>query len=44
MIDPIRAVGKSCKSRVMHLTEWEAGVLVLSAAALNIALLVAWWL
>lgn len=44
MIDPIRAVGKSCKFRVMHLTEREAGMLVLSAVALNIALLVAWWL
>lgn len=38
MIDPIRAVGKSCKSRVMHLTEWEAGMLFVSALALNVVL------
>ena len=40
----IKAVGKSCKVRVMHLTERQAGMLFLCAVALNIALLVAWWL
>lgn len=38
MIDPIRAVGKSCKSRVMHLTEREAGMLFISALVLNVVL------
>ena len=44
MLDPIKAVGKSCKSRVMHLTEWEAGMLFIAAIALNVVLLAAWWL
>ena len=44
MLDPIKAVGKSCKSRVMHLTEWEAGMLLIAAIALNVVLLAAWWL
>ena len=42
MLDLIKAVGKTCKSRVMHLTEWEAGILVISAVALNIILIAAW--
>lgn len=44
MLDPIKALGKSCKSRVMHLTEWEAGMLFIAAIALNVVLLAAWWL
>ena len=44
MLDQIKAVGKSCKSRVMHLTEWEAGMLFIAAVALNIILLAGWWL
>lgn len=44
MLDPIKALGKSCKSRVMHLTEWEAGMLLIAAIALNVVLLAAWWL
>lgn len=44
MLDPIKAVGKSCKSRVMHLTEWEAGMFFIAAVALNIILLAGWWL
>ncbi len=38
MMEMIKAVGKSCKSRVMHLTEWEAGMLFVSALALNVVL------
>jgi|TARA_B100000085_G_scaffold212391_1_gene196510 uncharacterized membrane protein len=41
MIEPIKSVGKACKFRVMHLTEWQAGMLFLSALALNIALVTA---
>tara|TARA_A100001201_G_scaffold51380_1_gene50975 strand:+ start:675 stop:812 length:138 start_codon:yes stop_codon:yes gene_type:complete len=37
-MEMIKAVGKSCKSRVMHLTEWEAGMLFVSALALNVVL------
>lgn len=44
MLDPIKTLGKSCKSRVMHLTEWEAGMLFIAAVALNVILLVSWWL
>ena len=44
MLDPIKALGKSCKSRVMPLTEWEAGMLFIAAIALNVVLLAAWWL
>ena len=44
MLDPIKALGKSCKSRVMHLTEWEAGMLFIVAVALNVILLAGWWL
>ena len=35
----IRLIGKGCKSRVMHLTEAEAGIFFLSALALNILLI-----
>ena len=35
----IRMIGKGCKSRVMHLTEAEAGIFFLSALALNILLI-----
>jgi hypothetical protein len=42
MLDPIKTAGKLFKSRVMHLTEWEAGILVISAVALNIILIAAW--
>ena len=38
MIEPIKAVGKACKFRVMHLTEWQAGALFVSAVVLNIVL------
>jgi len=38
VMEMIKAVGKSCKSRVMHLTEWEAGMLFVSALALNVVL------
>ena len=38
MMELIKAVGKSCKSRVMHLTEWGAGMLFISALALNVVL------
>jgi hypothetical protein len=44
MMELIKAVGKSCKSRVMHLTEWEAGMLFIAAVALNVVLLAMWWL
>jgi hypothetical protein len=37
-MDWIKGIGKSCKSRVMHLTEWEAGMLFISALALNVVL------
>jgi hypothetical protein len=39
MIDPIKFVGKACKFRVMHLSEWQAGMLFISAIVLNIVLL-----
>jgi len=39
MIEPIKAVGKVCKFRVMHLSEWQAGMLFISAVVLNIVLL-----
>ena len=42
MLDLIKAVGKTCKSRVMHLTEWEAGMLFITAVALN-AILIGMW-
>ena len=42
MFDLIKAVGKICKSRVMHLTEWEAGMLFIAAVALN-AILIGMW-
>ena len=42
MLDLIKAVGKTCKSRVMHLTEWEAGMLFIVAFALN-AILIGMW-
>jgi hypothetical protein len=35
----IRMIGKGCKSRVMHLTEAEAGIFFLSAITLNILLI-----
>tara|TARA_B100000900_G_scaffold414978_1_gene443281 strand:- start:1569 stop:1709 length:141 start_codon:yes stop_codon:yes gene_type:complete len=38
MIEPIKAVGKVCKSRVMHLTEWQAGAMFIFAVVLNIVL------
>ena len=44
MMELIKAVGKSCKSRVMHLTEWEAGMLFIAAVALNVVFLAMWWL
>ena len=44
MLDPIKAAGKYLKSRVMHLTEWEAGMLFIAAVALNGVLLAMWWL
>ena len=44
VMEQIRAIGKACKSRVMHLTEWEAGMLFIAAVALNVVLLAAWWL
>jgi len=44
MLDPIKALGKSCRSRVMHLTEWEAGMLFIAAVALNVILLAGWCL
>lgn len=44
MLDPIKAAGKTLKSRVMHLTEWEAGMLFIATVALNAVLLAAWFL
>jgi len=38
MIEPIKAVGKACKFRVMHLTEWQAGALFIFAVAANVVL------
>jgi len=35
----IKIIGKVCKSRVMHLTEAEAGIFFLSAVTLNILLI-----
>ena len=35
----IKMIGKGCKSRVMHLTESEAGIFFLSAVALNVLLI-----
>lgn len=35
----IKMIGKGCKSRVMHLTEAEAGIFFLAAIALNIMLI-----
>jgi len=35
----IKMIGKDYKSRVMHLTETEAGIFFLSAVALNILLI-----
>ena len=40
----IKGIGKSCKSRVMHLTEWEAGVLFVFAVSVNVILLAMWLL
>lgn len=35
----IKMIGKGCKSRVMHLTEEEAGIFFLAALALKILLI-----
>ena len=40
----IKGIGKSCKSRVMHLTEWEAGMLFVFAVLVNVILLAMWLL
>jgi hypothetical protein len=44
MLDPIKTAGKSFKSRIMHLTEWEAGMLLIAAVALNVVLIAMWLL
>ena len=37
-----KTIGKQCKSRVMHLTEAEAGMVFIGALLLNIVLIGIW--
>jgi len=41
VMEQIRAIGKACKARMMHLTEGEAGAMFLSVMAVFI-ILAAW--
>lgn len=38
----IKSIGKQCKSRFMHLTEAEAGMVCVGAALLNVLLIALW--
>ena len=40
----IKSIGKECKSRMMNLTEAEAGAIFLAALALNVGLILLWLL
>jgi heme/copper-type cytochrome/quinol oxidase subunit 4 len=38
----IKSIGKQCKSRFMHLTEAEAGMVCVGAALFNVLLIALW--